>query len=74
MHMAEGGVHAHHMRHRLPRMCAYAWVIQVMKIKTMKVNSDGYFRLFTNIGTLKNYPPYGMVPASGDISFLVVHN
>ena len=32
----------------------------VTKIKTMKVNSDSYFRLFTKIGTPENYPPYGM--------------
>ena len=37
MHMAEGGMHAHHMRHRVPRMHAYAWVIQVMKIKPQKL-------------------------------------
>ena len=33
--------------------------LAVTKIKTMKINSEGLFRLFTKFSTLENYPPYG---------------
>ena len=32
----------------------------VTKIKTTKINSDSYFRLFIKIGTPENYLPYGI--------------
>ena len=32
----------------------------VTKIKTTKINSDSYFRLFMKIGTPENYLPYGI--------------
>ena len=62
--------HAHgrggmHTIRRTCAVCAHGCTVllslhPVTKIKTTKINSDSYFRLFTKIGTPENYPPYGI--------------
>ena len=60
---------------RVPHMCMCAICKghPVTKIKTMKINSDGYFRFFTNIGTPENYPPYG-ISYDGHILYICCSN